>query len=721
MKKTIVTVFICLFALYSSGQTRRYVNQAAIGLDDGTSWENAYSNLQTAISACAVGDTLWIASGTYIPSTLDRDVSFEVDGITLYGGFAGDEISADQRNPIENPTVLSGDINGDDNGFVNNSENSLNIIKVAPDGNACTIDGFYIEGGYAEGAYGGGIYFTTGLSTLLSIRNCVFRYNKANNGGAIYLLNTMLSTSFLHTVNIENCVFENNSSSMNGSAIFKYRNIKLSLTNCTFVSNPNIVLYNSSSDYVFRVTNSIFLDHSGTDYIASYDGTYAFDHCLFDNNPSGFTGSFTNNYTNTDPLLKDDFQLSPASPARDAGINDPVSTTLDLAGLDRIMNETVDIGAYEFNTTPPEVTISTGFSETYDTLIEATVVFNETISGLESDDFAINNASLSSLTEVNPGLVYTLAISHNLTGTVTIELPAASTQNENEIANNYCSISYTYTDTIIPKVTLLLEYAETNNSDQILTIIFSDEVTGLELSDLLVTNGSVSDLQTIQEGRMYTVNTRAVLSGQVNINLCASAVVDLNNLPNNQTSISYTYTDITPPVVTIDPAVTVTNEQSLTVSVSFSEEITGLEIDDFSVTNGSASNLQTLAEGFEYSIDITAVTEGEVVITLPAGAVNDLNTLPNDVSTTGYTYSVINGLYSSNFTDITIYPNPATDYVIVDTKGFLYYEIYTETGMKIAEGNNEYIDVSVIKKGIYFLQVHTDDKIISDIKLLLIR
>ena len=616
MKKLLLPFFLVFITIHLSGQTRRYVNQAATGLEDGTSWADAYSDLQTAISACTSGDTLWVAAGTYIPSIATRYESFKLNGIMMFGGFTGVENSLDQRNPKENQTILSGDRQGDD-GSGNTDDNSIHIVEIDGYGNPSTIDGFYIEGANANGSVGdprlgGGIKISNGsAATSVTIRNCIIRNNFAFNGGGVYLNCT---ASFYHTVNIENCLFENNTCSIKGSAIYKFYRINVSVTNCTFISNYSRAVYSGGSDDIFEITNSIFFDHDDT-YISAEDlSEFAIDHCLFDDDPSSFGGLsvFTNNLINTDPLLNDEYQLLPASPARDAGINDSVTTTLDLAGLNRIMNDTVDIGVYEFNTTPPEIAISTGMTETNDTLIEASVVFNEFISGLEPGDFEITNATMSSLTEVNPGLEYTLAISHNLTGQVTIELPAASIQNANEIGNNSYSFSYTYTDTIIPKTTLLPEYAVTSSLTQVLSVMFSEEVTGLELSD-------------------------------------------------------------------------------------------------FFVTNGSASNLQTITEGFEYSVDITAGADGEVIITLPAGAVNDLNTLPNDTSRTSYTYSAINGLYSSNITDITIYPNPAKDHLFIDCRDFQYYELYNITGEKINKGSNTRIIINDLENGKYFLRIATKE------------
>ena len=69
-----------------------YVKADAVGLDDGTSWTNAYTDLQGAIAAALNGDEIWVAAGTYKPTSgTDRSFSFWLKtGVGIYGGFAGD-------------------------------------------------------------------------------------------------------------------------------------------------------------------------------------------------------------------------------------------------------------------------------------------------------------------------------------------------------------------------------------------------------------------------------------------------------------------------------------------------------------------------------------------------------------------------------------------------------------------------------------------------------
>ena len=89
-----------------------YVNAAATGSNNGSSWANAYTSLQTALGAANASDELWVAAGTYKPTaTTDRTISFAMkNAVGIYGGFVGTETLRSQRNPALHVTTLSGDI-----------------------------------------------------------------------------------------------------------------------------------------------------------------------------------------------------------------------------------------------------------------------------------------------------------------------------------------------------------------------------------------------------------------------------------------------------------------------------------------------------------------------------------------------------------------------------------------------------------------------------------
>lgn len=129
-----------------------YVDKDAIGYNTGMSWEHAYTDLQDALETagnCYV-DEIWVAEGTYKPTDnpAEYDATFAlVDSVAMYGGFDGTETSRYQRDWVANETVLTGDINGDDSGDVEDVVTALNVDATT------IIDGFVIKKGYYSGIW----------------------------------------------------------------------------------------------------------------------------------------------------------------------------------------------------------------------------------------------------------------------------------------------------------------------------------------------------------------------------------------------------------------------------------------------------------------------------------------------------------------------------------------------------------------------------------------
>ena len=111
--KNILTILFFLFIINQvSAQTTWFVQQTATGTNAGTSWSNAFTDLQTALATANNGDAIWVAKGTYTPtSSNDKTISFRMkNGVKIYGGFLGSETTLSARNWIQNATILSGNI-----------------------------------------------------------------------------------------------------------------------------------------------------------------------------------------------------------------------------------------------------------------------------------------------------------------------------------------------------------------------------------------------------------------------------------------------------------------------------------------------------------------------------------------------------------------------------------------------------------------------------------
>ncbi|MEL6945768.1 MAG: N-acetylmuramoyl-L-alanine amidase, partial [Bacteroidota bacterium] len=170
-----------------------YVKEGSNG--DGSSWESPTGNLISALETAKYGDQIWIAAGNYLPTTSnDRSTYFEVkDGIGIYGGFNGTEISLNQRDWKNNRTVLSGNI-----GTASIDDNSYTILYTNNVSESTIIDGLIFRGGTANGTGQegtlercGGAWFNDGRrgKSNPKIINCIFNGNQARDGGEIVIEN----------------------------------------------------------------------------------------------------------------------------------------------------------------------------------------------------------------------------------------------------------------------------------------------------------------------------------------------------------------------------------------------------------------------------------------------------------------------------------------------------------------------------------------------------
>ena len=141
--KNLFYLFVALLISQNVFATVYYVKANATGTNNGTSWTNAYTSLQSALTIAAANDEIWVAAGTYKPTTTtDKNSSFVMkNDLSIYGGFAGTETLLSQRNYTTNLTILSGDI-GTAN---NNSDNSYHVVLNTNISSSAILDGFIIH------------------------------------------------------------------------------------------------------------------------------------------------------------------------------------------------------------------------------------------------------------------------------------------------------------------------------------------------------------------------------------------------------------------------------------------------------------------------------------------------------------------------------------------------------------------------------------------------
>ncbi len=307
-----------------------YVDADATGgANDGTSWGDAFVNLQDALldaTSNAIVNQIWVAAGTYKPdqgtaqTPGDRGATFQLQsGLAIYGGFDGNETAFEQRDIDANGTILSGDLLGDDlPNFGNYSENALHVLTGSGTNENALINGFRITAGRANKSpfSGGGMLNEAGHPTVDHcvfehnlagigifsdccgggggianigsapvIRNCRFNGNTAVSGGGIYNLDQSEPT-------IENCIFEKNANFLNpaaspyGGAGIQNEDSDPVVLSCSFVRNnggeAGGILNTLGSNPTIWLCN---FNSNGRSGVVNIDASDAIiDSCVFTNN-----------------------------------------------------------------------------------------------------------------------------------------------------------------------------------------------------------------------------------------------------------------------------------------------------------------------------------------------------------------------------------------------------------------------------------------------------
>ncbi len=229
-----------------------YVDDTAPGANNGTSWLNAYTSLQSALVAATAGQTICVGQGTYKPTMgTDRNARFQMkSGVRLLGGYVGQGVPDPYlRNVGLYATVLSGDIGA---GGVK-ADNSYSVIVSVNTNASAVLDGFLVTGANGASINGGGMANDRGNPTIV---NCTFTANSANGGGGI--------ANYSSSPTLINCTFIGNSASTYGGGIFSDGSSSPTLTNCTFIANRATDGGGVCSSPGASLTNCLFIANSAT-------------------------------------------------------------------------------------------------------------------------------------------------------------------------------------------------------------------------------------------------------------------------------------------------------------------------------------------------------------------------------------------------------------------------------------------------------------------------
>ena len=262
--------------------------------------------------------------------------------------------------------------------------------------------------------------------------------------------------------------------------------------------------------------------------------------------------------------------------------------------------------------------------------------FSEAVVDLDAADFAVTGSTAGVTGVSGSGELYQVTVSGgdlaDYDGVVGLQLsnPTIEDLGGNDLEGGLPSGAETYLlDNTGPVATLSSDLTGDATDPFTVRVAFDEAVTGLELSDFSLTNASVSALQTAGENE-FTVLVTPGSSGTLSVGLAAATVTDaLGN--ENLESETLTYeTDSTAPVLSsiqrdVDP---VTSRDSVSWTVTFSEDVTGVSSSVFGLSGGSGATVSVSGSGARYEVTASggSLADYEGVITLSisdAGAIKD--------------------------------------------------------------------------------------------------
>lgn len=169
---------------------------------------------------------------------------------------------------------------------------------------------------------------------------------------------------------------------------------------------------------------------------------------------------------------------------------------------------------------------------------------------------------------------------------------------------------------------------------------------------------------------------------------------------------------------TIKPSVTfssdyedVIRDNPFEIKLSFNEEITEFEIDDLEIENAVVESMET-EDNIEYTLELTAITPGEVTIVLPEASVSDDFENTNDREEYIVEYGWPISVETNQNNQMKIFPNPSNGKFNIKGLNAAYATsvyVFDVTGKEILHisGKSESInfDLTNNDSGIYFIKI----------------
>ncbi|WP_057456128.1 Ig-like domain-containing protein [Pseudomonas savastanoi] len=282
-----------------------------------------------------------------------------------------------------------------------------------------------------------------------------------------------------------------------------------------------------------------------------------------------------------------------------------------------------------------------------------TITFSEAVSGFDNSDLSIANGTLSTVSSSDGGITWTATFTPTINVADSTNLITLNNTGVADLAGNIGSgvtNSNNYSiDTIQPTATIVVaDSALSVGETSLVTITFSEAVSGFTNADLNIANGTLSAVSSSDGGITWTATltpTSGISSASNSVTLNNGGVTDLAGNVGSGLTLSNNYTiDQTRPTASIviaDNALSA-GETSL-VTITFSEAVSGFDNSDLNVQNGTLSTVSSNDGGITWTATFTPnanVTDASNLITLDNTGVTNASGNTGSGTTASNNYTI---------------------------------------------------------------------------------
>ena len=425
-----------------------------------------------------------------------------------------------------------------------------------------------------------------------------------------------------------------------------------------FVDDPGVLnSWTLTVNYGNATTTATYISGSGDVYYvtvsAMQDGTYNLD---LVSSGHGIKDAAENPLTDTAPTTGTDHTYTVSTTVADS--TDPTLTSIERSNP-ATQNTTSQTLVYK-------------------------ATFSESVTGVGTDDFVLSSGSTGSTTTADPVTsisssddVYYVTVSASTDGTYNLDLvssghgikdaaenPLTDTAPTTGTDHTY-TVSTTVADSTDPTLTSIERSnpATQNTTSQTLVYkaTFSESVTGVGTDDFVLSSGSTGSTTTADpvtsissSDDVYYVTVSASTDGTYNLDLVSSGhgIKDAAENPLTDTApttgtdhtytVSTTVADSTDPTLTSiersNPATQNTTSQTLVYKATFSEDVTGIDTDDFVLSSDSTGGVEGINTG--NSSEQFTQTRSPALAIPGVVTVSDIITVPDSGTATSVSVSV---------------------------------------------------------------------------------